>query len=299
MSNVSNSAGESSRWADIGQQSVPESINLSGTVTNANPVFRILGATNAETGMQSYDCAGDDPYPVPGRAGWIALHTPVWRFTEAAETGQVHSCPWLNGLDPYTDHKDPRAVVLDYMAQSWSAGTTWESVDVASAGITGCAHLAVSPNGNNLLCTNQPEVRTLIDPVDGARTQVNEIYGFERSGGSWVSARPGAALFDHQTPRGLPDSERIWAAGLSCHVYRTKQGSFCGSPDWIAADVYCEDTAINPADPRQVFARAMLINIAYPEQPRYIDLTSAVEDATGQERGALGAYTLACADDQG
>lgn len=285
---------ESSRWSDIGKQRVPDTRGMTGTTANPNPVTRVLGAVNSETGFETYDCGGEDPWPVPGRPGWIAFHGSVWRFAEPTTPTVAHTCPWLVGLNPYTDKKDPRAVVFDTNATSWSEGTTWERVMPDTAGITGCAHASVAPSGNRLLCTNQPEVTTMIDPVDGATTRFNDMYGFDRDGTTWRATRPDKTLFDHLTPRSLPDVASLWAPGTSCHVYRTKQGSFCGSDTLIATDVYCEDTSINPADPKQVFARAYLIDITHPEAPRYLDLTSAVEDARGLGRGELGAYTLTC-----
>jgi len=44
-----------------------------------------------------------------------------------------------------------------------------------------------------------------------------------------------------------------------------------------------------------VFARVAVVRIENPEAPVYVDLTSGVEDALGQARGSLGAYTSSCA----
>jgi hypothetical protein len=292
--NITLRTDESSRWSDVAKQRVPDT-SVGGTIANPYSSVRVLGAVNSETGLSSYDCGGEDPWPVPGRPGWVAIHSQVWRFEGPTTPTLEHTCPWVVGLDPYRDKKDPRPVVIDTNATAWQEGVTWERVDTATAGITGCAHLSVAPSGQHILCTNQPDVTVVRDPIDGVMTKFNDMYGFRRVGNSWVSVRPNMPLFDHLAPRELPDAESIWAPGKSCHVYRTKQGSFCGDDDLIATDVYCEDTTVDPQNPDQVFARAFLIDIRDPEAPIYMDLTSALEDARGLARGTLGAYTLSCA----
>ena len=293
--NLSDGLEESTRWIDVAKQSVPETASLSGQNVAGTPVIRILGADNTETGFDSYDCNGEDPYPLAGRPGWVATHSVPWRFPNPPNGSfEPHTCPWLLGLNPYSDLKDPRAVVFDSNATSWEEGVSWEYVDVDSVGITGCAHLAISPSGNRLLCTNQPTVTYLTDPVDGTVTERNDMYGFHYDAGVWVPDRGTEPMFEHPLPKGLEDAELIWQTGLSCHVMRVKQGSFCGHDDIIAADIYCEDTTISASSPQAVYARVVLIDIQDPENPRIIDLTSKLEDARGIPRGGLGGYTLAC-----
>lgn len=294
--NVSERADESDRWSDTSQQAVPATSDLRGSVTNTNPVTIVLGALNRETGMRLYDCAGEDPYPIAGRPGWLAIHSSVWRFaTRPTGTREAHTCPWLVGLDPYIDRKDPRPVLIDTTATAWRAGETFERVDVASAGITGCAHLSVSPSGQRLVCTNQPEVTVTTDIVDGARTRWNDLYGFTRDNKEWTATRGQQPMFAHVAPRDLADAEVLWAPSTSCHVYRTKQADFCSDDNTLVADLYCEDTRRDPANPDQVFARAVVVRLENPDVPVYIDLTSRLEDALGRARGWLGAYTPSCA----
>ncbi|MFZ9887649.1 MAG: hypothetical protein ACO3JL_09105, partial [Myxococcota bacterium] len=164
---------------------------------------------------------------------------------------------------------------------------------------TGCAHLAFSPDGSRVLCTDQPtyhyEPHT---PPSGAPYNVgfNRLYGFSRETRAGVegyySVRGAEPLFDHRAPAELDDIEQIWdqSDGQECETCYTKRAELCGGNDAVIANVYCA----TPPPQAALFARVMWIDFRDPSARVYVDITSLLEDDRGVPRGTLGSFSAAC-----
>jgi len=281
------------RWNDLGQAT----LNLA-PLGLAGPLARLLGAKNPSTALDSTNCSADDPFTNPQQPQLVALHnSPYW---VGLPLKGAHTCPWMQGV-PNFDNKNPQPVVVDLNATSWKEGESfWRFALEQPSDFPGCAHLAYSPDGKRILCTNQPTFHyESHKPPTGPGYDIgfNRIYGFELEsvGGveTWVSVRGKEPMFDHPHPSKLTDIDKIWdqSDGRTCDTYYTKRAEFCGSSDRVIANVYCSPHE-KPGD--ALFARVMLIEFSDPDNPVYTDLTSAIEDAKDLTRGSLGAFSAAC-----
>jgi len=279
------------RWGDVGGMTVSFD-----PLQVASPLTRWIGGATSI----SSDCAGEDPYVHPEHANLVAFHnSPYW---EQLGSNDPHTCPWMAEL-PNFDYKNPQPVVADITATEWTEGSTyWRFYWQTGAPHPGCAHLAFSPDGEQVLCTDQPTFyyETYLPP-NGPAYEVgfNRIYGFERQPlddvEGYFSVRGPEPLFEHRAPWDLEDIEDIWdpADERTCDTYYTKRAEYCGSSDRIIANVYC-GTVDDSLQQDALFARVMLIEFSDPENPIYTDLTSLMEDHLGHTRGELGAFSASC-----
>jgi|GEM_PF-4403626 hypothetical protein len=282
------------RWADLGHASLGGNpFSLQGEVD------RYLGAINPLSKLDSSNCSGEDPFTKPGNNNIVALHTaPYWAEIERHGT---HTCPWMVEV-PNTDHKNPQPVVVDLRAKEWIEGQTfWRFKMTWNADFPGCAHLAFSPDGSRVLCTDQPTFHHEDHTTTQGLTYAigfNRIYGFELETNAfgideYVSVRGTDALFKHTHPAALKDIAQIWDPALRCDVYYTKRADFCGSKNRIVANTYCIDQS-DKSNLKTAFSRVMLIDFSAPEIPVYNDLTSKLEDQRGVPRGSITSFTAAC-----
>jgi hypothetical protein len=263
-----------------------------------NP-WPLVGSVNPQTGFDTTDCSASDPFANPVTPNQVAFHSDTNRYD--SNNGTEHTCPWLEGIPDYIDTKSPLIVVADTNATEWEEGETWWSMDFALVGlpaVSGCAHAAFSPDGTRLLCTNQPSFyNTSATDNLGQQYDIDydRIYGWDYNAttNNWDGASVGP-LFNHLAPDELPDIDEIWTTDTQCNKYRTKRAEFCGDNEHLVANVYCEDTQINPQDPAFAFGRITMIDFENPTAPVYHDLTSALEDHLGTDRGSMSGYTVTC-----
>ena len=150
--------------------------------------------------------------------------------------------------------------------------------------LDGCAHLAWSPDGKRLLCTEQSTM-----PIYRAG-QSGKLYAFDfdRSDptGTLVTKDVGL-MFAHAQPQdlvaGLGPNER-------CQPFYHKYAEFCGSNDLVVASTVC---AVGAGDIRQ--SHAYLIDISEPSAPKYHDITAALEGALGHPAGTMRSFMATCA----
>lgn len=293
-------ANVSIRWKDVGSAQLvseeQEPILDESLVPNPWP---LVGSLNPHTGFDTTDCSASDPFANPVTPNQIAFHSSSYRYSSNNDT--EHTCPWLEGMPDFIDTKRPRLVVADTHATKWEEGETWWSMDFASVDlpqVSGCAHVAFSPDGTRLLCTNQPSFYSTPDTdKSGQQYDVNydRLYGWDYNAttNDWDGARVGP-LFNHLAPDELPDIDKIWTTDTQCNKYRTKRAEFCGDSEHLVANVYCEDTQVDEANPDFVFGRITMIDFGLPEAPVYHDLMSALEDHLGAGRGSMSGYTVTC-----
>ena len=288
------------RWSDVKTARVvsgePEPMLDDSLAPNPWP---LVGSVNPHTGFDTTDCSAADPFGNPVTPNHVSFHATGYRYNSNNNT--EHTCPWLQGVPNYIDTKRPQLVVADTNATEWEEGKTWWSMDfalVALPEISGCAHSAFSPDGTRLLCTNQPSFYSTSDTdKSGQKYDINydRVYGWDYNEATdkWDGARFGP-LFDHLAPNELPGIAEIWTTNTQCNKYRTKRAEFCGDNEHLVANLYCEDTQIDPNDPAFVFGRITMIDFGNPTAPVYHDLTSALEDHLGAGRGSMSGYTVTC-----
>lgn len=293
MTSLENSKDD--RWADLAHVT----LNNGAPLSIQGELERYLGAVSPLTQQDSSDCSGEDPFTHPSNRNLVALHTaPYWSQLAKKDP---HSCPWMKDV-PNQDHKNPQPIVVDITATAWIEGQTyWRFKMTWDTPFPGCAHLAFSPDGSRVLCTDQPtfyyEDHT---PANGPTYPIgfNRIYGFELAKNDagvneYVSVRGTDALFKHTHPASLKDNEQIWDQSLRCDVYYTKRADFCGAKTRIVANVYCIDQS-DMNNLKTAFSRVMLIDFKDPNKPVYTDLTSQIEDQRGVPRGSISSFTAAC-----
>lgn len=171
--------------------------------------------------------------------------------------------------------------------------------EAAPLKLEGCAHLAWTPDGKHLICTEQGSHNAL-PPEKRSR-----LYHFAFDPDAPPSVQgvvPTAAepLFAHALPWELFEIP----AGMGCDVFHHKYAEFCGE-DLVVATIGCADCnsgdvpcALLPQEtPVLLSDRVYLIDIQDPAAPKYFDVTAAVEASRGEAPNSLTSFTATCAAD--
>ena len=211
-------------------------------------------------------CAGEtDPTPC------LELHGSPMPIVMNTETGQV----WVLELE---STEEPFG----------AAGSPFQ--------LEGCAHVAWTPDGTELLCTEQG--------TDLAGYPQSRLYSFafdvDAPPTTGTVATPSEPLFPHAVAEDLfeiPD-------GLNCDIFHHKYAEFCGRPDVVVATLGCADcegktpcplrTDDTTVDVTLIADRVYLIDISDPSAPKYHDLTQAVEADRGRTANDLTSFTATC-----
>ena len=165
-----------------------------------------------------------------------------------------------------------------------SSGRMWEhqlQTIRGSAPVTlaGCAHVAWSPEGDTLLCTEQKTAALL---RAGAGNRVYEIP-FSPDQPTGVQSLTVSPLFSH--------SQNPFDDG-NCPKLVHKQVEYCGDRNHVVATVGC--TTRGPETIAR-YSRVYLIDVTDVANPQYTDLTAVVESTRGVAPGALRGFSATCA----
>jgi hypothetical protein len=226
----------------------------------------------------------EDAYRHPTSGRYVASHGKEARLEAPPTTACLAETPLCQS--DITVGPTPRVVDLETGdVWTWELETTWRG---ASLRVGGCAHLAFSPSGKSLICTIQAT------PETGEQSDLLEIP-FD------PSAPPGARIVKVvAAPFVHPPAESLFtlAAGEACNLYFTKYAEFCGSDDLIVASVACACTTqactANPAAPKVIGSRVVLIDRRDPALPVYADLTAHAAAVAGLDSADFGGFTATC-----
>ena len=157
--------------------------------------------------------------------------------------------------------------------------------------LEGCAHLAWSPDGKKLLCTEQGTM------ADGFMQSRIFTFDFDRNTDpkNVVSSKMASPLFEHR------ESTEMFtlAQGEACSVYYHKYAEWCGSEDFVVATVGCgcettQCTNETGGEPKMIGERIYLIGVSDPSAPVYYDLNAQLESKLGAASGSLTSFTATC-----
>jgi hypothetical protein len=155
--------------------------------------------------------------------------------------------------------------------------------------LTGCAHLAWSPDGTRLLCTEQGTAALM---SAGLQSRLYTLHYDVRglvSGAPPLVTTTASPLFSHSTAATLFPL----AAGQRCDIFYHKYAEWCGHADLVVATVGCGMETM-PGAVDLLYGRVFAIDLRDPARPVYIDLTAGVERATGRAFNDLTSFTATC-----
>ena len=232
--------------------------------------------------------AWDDAWLNPMDTDLVAGHGKL--HTTALDAYPVCDPDDLDASVPCTEMvASPQPLVTDRSTgQLWAFELVTTEAAYAGTSLEGCAHLAWSPDGTRLLCTEQG---TSVFSND--LTARIHVFDFDRA-----SATPGeintvdtAPLFEHQTSNEL-------FAGEECDIYYHKHAEWCVE-DVVVATQGCACTSDDcktesGAGSKLIATRVVLLDVRDPGVPVYHDLTSQLEAAGGHSPGDLTSFTATC-----
>lgn len=183
----------------------------------------------------------------------------------------------------------PQPLVTDLSTgQLWAFALVTTEPPYAGTPLQGCAHLAWSPGGTRLLCTEQGTSAFSADL--SARIHVFDFDRASASAGT-VNTVDASPLFEHKTSADL-------FAGEQCDIFYHKYAEWC-LEDVVVATLGCACTseacqADSGAGSKLAATRVALVDLREPLAPVYHDLTSQLEAAGGRPPGALTSFTATC-----
>jgi hypothetical protein len=186
--------------------------------------------------------------------------------------------------DPAIDPANPDLVAIhtrDHTKRPGSATPTifdlgkgtWVEADMPrltdDAAMVGCAHPAWDPSGTRISCSEQ-----------GSRGN-HEIFVFQLDADKTHLTSSGR-LFDQ---RPLEALQKDMGFSKDCTVAGHKYANWCADEDLVVMTVFCakivSDDDPDTIDANILTSRGMMVDIADPAHPRYIDLSAALATQTG------------------
>jgi len=185
-------------------------------------------------------------------------------------------------------------------------------------GLTSCAHVSWSPDGKYLICTEQ-HTTDKSQIGDEEKVDQDNIYVFtERlpmliktprgnfSSSSWM-ALDGGPLFKHKTPLELyeldnnfktanhpdPDVDKLPGMEFCNTKFHHKLAEFCGENRYIVTRVACSTNQYGESN-QYLYSRIFLIDINDKENPKYFDVTGALEGLMKLEHGSFHSQAASC-----
>lgn len=163
--------------------------------------------------------------------------------------------------------------------------------------LVGCAHLAWTPDGNSLLCTEQGTME-MKDHTENSRLFMWSVDTSRDTAGE-INQRDVEPMFSHKQPGDLvsigPDQ--------GCGVFYHKYAEFCGDSDHVVASVVCDcDTPAcqKGGSPTQVLqSHVYMIDRSKPTKPAYVDLTAQLEERLGKPYNSMRSFTATCVPGSG
>ena len=155
--------------------------------------------------------------------------------------------------------------------------------------LTGCAHVAWSPGGERLLCTEQGT------PELAAADASSRIYVAEPDLDSLTTGNTGnrvtaaAPMFDHFDPGQLFPLQ----AEERCDIFHHKYAEWCGDEQHVVATVGC-GMQTNAGTVQLLYDRVYLIGLQNPAAPGYTDLSAYLEQALELPAWSMTSFTATC-----
>lgn len=306
-------SGMGAAWADV---------FVVGLRAGATEVERaastLLGAAGTPAGADTSRFAFEDPHGfVRGGARMVATHgnwpaAPACRDARGLIPSSRSDCVFFPSSVPAVWNIDA-GVGLAVSLDMTEIESPWA-----------CAHVAVSPDGERLLCTVQ---ETYADPAnvapsdvygdpyttpidsdgDGAEdARVKQYVTFEmtldEASSRYVSST-GREMFRHLGPAALHAIEPRFEPGACASpthaAWLHKYTEYCGDSQHVVTTVFCVGpTALGDGSPelpnRVVHSAVYLVDLTDREAPRYTNVTTPIESWLGGE-ALTGAFATCAA----
>ncbi|MCA9563872.1 MAG: hypothetical protein KC561_10305, partial [Myxococcales bacterium] len=156
--------------------------------------------------------------------------------------------------------------------------------------LTGCAHVAWTPDGTRLLCTEQGT------PTLAAQSLQSRLYVVDydieslATDGSGIVPTLAHPLFAHASPADLFEL----GDGESCDIFHHKYAEWCEDERFVVATIGCGQS-LEGGTVELLYDRVFLIDIRNPDEPAYTDLTAALETELVVGSNSLTSFTATCA----
>lgn len=177
----------------------------------------------------------------------------------------------------------PRVLDLDADGAPKGPPSIFEmGVNESGMPITECHHPAWSYSGDRILCM----VHEPAEQIDGVRTRM--LYEWKLTDGKWTN------------PKRVFQPKPVDKAGIASDVLfqprdyqhaTYKYAQWCGSDDWVIANVFSSNRSEVRKGEDSVAARVMLIHTNPVE---YFDVTSMIEQHEGLALGQMFGFTATC-----
>lgn len=258
----------------------------------ATTATKLLGA--GETARLSIE----DTWVNPRDRNLVAGHGRFARSGTKAPT-----CGGGSGL-PCTDVAlTPYPFVVDVSTgEYWIFQLRTTEAEYARSGkpldLAGCAHLAWSPQGDRLLCTEQSTEEM------SAQGDNSRLYSFSfdrnRDKAGQINTKDVSPMFSHSEASAVLPLD----PGQSCSVFYHKYAEFCGDDEHVVASMVCDcDTeACRKASGTQsqvLQAHVYMLDVSNTNMPVYTDLTQQLEERLGRPVGSMRSFTATCAPGSG
>jgi hypothetical protein len=248
----------------------------SETVETAGP-----GVSTAVAGDGSFSF--EDTWAHPQNDAIVAGHG-KFRWSGAGRPDCATSCSELSS--------SPLPILLDTRTGLHQV-LLLEAQEPALGGVTlplvGCAHVAWSPNGERLLCTEQGTPGLSAAGLSSRIYVTTPDLAALAAGTSGNRPIPATLLFEHREAAALlplQPAER-------CDIFHHKYAEWCGDEQHVVATIGCgmkgDDGTV-----QLLHDRVFLIAMHDPAAPSYTDLTAQLERKTGQPQSSLTAFTATC-----
>ena len=186
----------------------------------------------------------------------------------------------------------PLPIVLDTRSgrhQVLLMETTEPSVTDGTLALIGCAHVAWSPNGERLLCTEQGTPELDAAGLSSRIYVMTPDLAALAAGGSGNTTMAATPLFAHRTAADIFPLQ----PGERCDIFHHKYAEWCGDEQHVVATIGC-GMRMDDGSTRLLYDRAYLIGLNNPAAPSYTDLTLQLERQTGQADLSMTSFTATC-----